>query len=416
MTKVDDDFKVMDALHAFTFNDRKFKVRPAGMAGQRGMVIPVSPDTHAVQLKLRAKLREAQRFVLDDDAVRLTCNLSLEVKRLPGWSVLARLPYDTCWFEYDVKTKLRELARLDRLNGPLIERDPMIPDRLGYLMYREQTEGDCQRWIAHFYALHRKIGVAEIVPGMLAFIFDPEGNPMFPVRGSSVWQTPTLSLRPELGDISARESGKYDADPEVVLTGLPIEGEKGTIIIGDRLENPHWLSGRVAAIVDPWWEANFRTLKMTPHDMGRTVGDEVIENAGHMRWLITMLAAIGGLPRSIRDMHPRPGKHTVGMNQLAYFRSSGLTISIPKGDRVLRAKTLLDKQAKNSLRAWHRVIGHWRVIERGKRTYMCSHSPVLQDHGLALCERCGLLVRRIKAHSRGDPNIGIVDHKYTVTA
>src|SRR3954462_7817669 len=69
----------------------------------------------------RAALRAAQRIVLDDDAVRLACQLASDRGKMDLWSVLARLPYDKLWIEFDLAVKLREWERLGSLAKPFSE-------------------------------------------------------------------------------------------------------------------------------------------------------------------------------------------------------------------------------------------------------------------------------------------------------
>jgi hypothetical protein len=43
--------------------------------------------------------------------------------------------------------------------------------------------------------------------------------------------------------------------------------------------------------------------------------------------------------------------------------------------------------------------------------------PTIVEHGLGMCENCEMLIRWIKVHKRGDPELGMVEHDlYEVTA
>ena len=95
---------LMDAVYGWCFQST--------IAGRR-----LAPEARRIQARYRMLLRGAERFVLDDDAVRLVCELSHERNRLIGWSFLARLPYDTLRIEYDTHVKMNPPLRdeMDRI-------------------------------------------------------------------------------------------------------------------------------------------------------------------------------------------------------------------------------------------------------------------------------------------------------------
>jgi hypothetical protein len=395
-----------------------------------------------IQARYRAALRQAQRFVVDDDAVRLVCHLSHEQKRLEAWSFLARIPYNNFWVEFSLHEKVLELDRMGSLrNGvDLTQVSPVM----GLLFYLD-GDATATRWICHMFT---KLNDGTVTPDVLAFVLDPEGSPLNPLRGSLQWRAPTLSLRPDFPKIPIRvqfrPNGKIDdpvgmavnpedvtyekikvkgrlltpdifelddkVDPEISLLGLwAWNADTGLI------ESPDWLTSRTAVIIEPWFEALTDTSDKARQHRTDIAFAQCDELAGQFRWILTLLAAINGLPKNVKPVHSA-GRQTVGMRVLPYLQHSTITINLPREDRIRRARVLLDRTGRNARRPWHQVIGHWRVIERGKPLpgYFCRHVPAMVEHGLGMCEKCEMLVRWIPAHSRGDPNIGMVDHTYNV--
>ena len=112
----------------------------------------------------------------------------------------------------------------------------------------------------------------------------------------------------------------------------------------------------------------------------------------------------------------------MGANIVPYLEHHNLSITLPRDNRIRYAALMLERSGRNAKRKWHRVIGHWRVIDpgRNKAGMWCKHAPALIDNDdphLAICEKCEMLIRWIPQHTRGDPEIGMVDHPtYTVTA
>lgn len=418
--KKHDERSLMDDVHALTFQEKAF-------SGVR-----LSPATRNVMQTIRTQLRRAEKFTLDDDAVRLICRLSHEEDRLEGWSLLARIPYDVVWFEYDGLVKLREFEAMGTLRHKVDPEESV--NRFGYLFFRDTRVADDKhaRWICHVFGRTADDGV---MPDFVAYVYDPEGDGRAPLRGSNYWQAPTLSLRPGFPrmpfktqhgpDLKQEVVGECDA--ELMLTGL-MEMQSGTEAIqlengkyqvtGEFLKGPEWMVPRVAAIVDPWWDTHLgqrqETQRETFHKIMMT---SIAENRGHLRWLITMLASINGLPRDIRFHAPRIGRHSVGMHQIPYFGSSTIELTIPRENRLIHARKILDREThEHRRRRRHGVMGHWRIVERSKvpRGVFCSHIPALVEGDLAVCEKCGLLVRYIHNYERGDESLGYVRHNYEV--
>ena len=109
-------------------------------------------------------------------------------------------------------------------------------------------------------------------------------------------------------------------------------------------------------------------------------------------------------------------QRTLDVQHIPYFSHHDLELTIPGEDRVLHARKVLDKAANSNHahRRWHMARGHYRVVEPGKRKYICRHDPVMVENGLGMCNKCQLLIRWIPAHDRGDATLGVVDHAYQV--
>lgn len=404
--------------------------------------------TNAVAARYRAALRQAQRFVIDDEAVRLVCQLSHDThKVMEGRSFLARLPYNNLWIEFDLHTKVKEFERMGTLRQKF---DPNeVSPEMGLLFYLDgsdtRTRWVCHQFVRNTRGMHLDKEWVGVDP--LAFVYDPEGSPLQPLRGSVMWKAPTLSLRPGFPKIPFRVQKKPDGevedsahfgdkpnkvltlpgkmltphcpecatpveifeldqgvDPEISVIGLYEVTEHG-------IKGPDWLVNKTAVIVDPWAEA-FATNKERLEALALV---ECNELAGQFRWIMCLLAAINGLPKDIKPV-VSSGRQTVGMHILPYLQHNHLTINLPREDRIRRARVTLERQARNAKRPWHQVIGHWRIIDRGKPLpgYICRHIPAMVDSGLGICEKCEMLIRWIPQHERGDPNIGIVRHTYDV--
>lgn len=412
---------VMDRVHAFLFS-KKLGTRRFG------------PDTLRVMAKHRTQLRRAEKFVLDDDSVRLICHLSHEKARLEAWSFLARLPFEVCWLEFNLHAKVDEFNKMGGLSKPF-NPDEVSPS-VGYLLYRDDAGAQSPRWVVtQFYEV-----AGETLPGLLSYVFDPEGGDYAPVRGSTYWRSPTLSLIPGfpklpiVADIAALEISTtcdaeilatgdmrlawQDADENnelgiVIPAGTPYEtAADGRMIFHaddkDIITGGDWARSRMAIIPEPWWQS-FRKPTVA------TLATEVREEMGHIRYIVTMLAALNSIPRDVKEAQTLTGKRHIGGNILPYFQHRTVTLRVPNDDRIVWARKRIDSEFRNAPRPWHRVKGHWRIIERGKApSHICRHQPTMVESGVGMCEKCQLMIRWINDHTRGDPELGIVEHTYSV--
>lgn len=402
------DIPLIDRVQAMTFGDK--------VAGTQ-----LNDASKRLLHSYRIKLRQAERFVLDDDAVKLVCHLCHEIKRLAAWSFLARIPYPVFWVDFNLHTKVKEFEVMNTLGEGFKFNPDHISPTIGYLFYKDGYSDT--RWIAHEF---KELG-GEPIPGMIAFLFDPEGDVAHPIRGSETWNSPTLRMRPGFPKIPLNivDTSGSDlmiqtlVDPEFGLCGvvetektysLPMDQE-GAVDATDILTAPGWFAARSGAIVDPFWERHYIH---DPEMLNRLIALEASEQSGIMRWLVTFLASLNALPRAVRPINTRVGTHMApgATRPLPYMRHNNLTIDIPRDNRIIWARRHLDQQSTGRRLAWHPVIGHWRVIEYGKaRGRMCVHEPVMVESGMGICQNCEMLVRWIEVpNGRGDPELGIVDH------
>lgn len=413
----------MDRVHGFLFSDKIGKGRTR-----------IPGDAKRVLARHRAQLRRAEKFVIDDETVRLICHLSHEKDQLEGWSFLARLPFEVCWFEFNLHAKVSEFDKMNSLPGRF--NPETVSPVIGYLLYRDDAGSASPRWVlTQFY----EVEGGSVVPGLLSYVFDPEGSDYSPVRGSTYWRAKTLSMIPGFPKLPvlAELSGlkvSTTCDPEILASGdLRLgnwaEKEDGSFIIpkgtefetdkdGNMIFHPEhgmitgggWCYNRLAVIHEPFWPC-YHNGNLNNELAGR----EVREEMGHIRWVVTMLAALNNLPRDVKQAQTLTGRRTVGANILPYFQHRTISLRIPNDDRIVWARKRMQTALRNAPRPWHPVRGHWRIIEMGKApAHICRHQPTMVENGVGMCEKCQLMIRWIADHTRGDPTIGIVDHTYSV--
>jgi hypothetical protein len=174
------------------------------------------------------------------------------------------------WVEYDPSALIREFDDMSS-QAHTVHKPEKAAQRAGLLFYKDEPNAPCPRWLCHKFNDYRNVaanqdGFEPIDLARITYVFDPEGDPMRPVRGSTFWNVPTLSLIPGFPklrqpvDTGSGVIRDMEYDPEFLLCGFQVE--KAGIMPMD------WFVSRGAAIVDPWWVPH-----LTKWQQGKRPGD-----------------------------------------------------------------------------------------------------------------------------------------------
>lgn len=380
---------LMDQLNAATFK--------AKLGGIRRL----NPLSRQIMQSYRIRLRQAERFTLTNSSVTKICELSHDFQ--PNWVFLARLPYKIMWIEFDLHHKVQTFENMGTLQ---LKFDPSeVSPLLGYLLYNE-TE---TRWIAHQFVIVNN----DAVPGLIAYLFDAEDDNIIV---SSTWNQPTLSKIPNFPMIPAElhfNSGNTEIRIDAVTAEECLAGsfqldKNGIIVAADQIGD------HSGAIIEPYWHRHFSTLRWTDERRNQFIATEAHELSGSLRWLVTALAAINGLPNATTQPPTSKNRYPIAANMLEYLRYNTIDLMVPR-NKIANAISVLNRHATNQRRAWHTVRSYWRVAERSKQAEPSTHQhvPAIVENSLGICEICQKLIRWVEVpHGRGDPNIGVVNHSY----
>ena len=146
------DMSLADRVQAMTFSGKLL-----------GRTVP--PSAKIVLARYRAQLRQAERYVVDDEVTQLCCRLCHEEDRLPSWSFLARLPHPTMWLQMNLHAKMAEFEKMNTTTHPFVANE--VSPLIGYLLYHDGNSDT--RWIAHNFIEFE----GSVIPGLLAYVFDP---------------------------------------------------------------------------------------------------------------------------------------------------------------------------------------------------------------------------------------------------
>lgn len=326
--------------------------------------LPKEAERHLIDYRM--KMRQARRFVIDDDMIDLTVAASMRLDKMELWIELARLPFDTCWIELDHHQRMRAVNRhLARSAMSLDE----TSREMGWLMVRDKTRPS--RWFAtEFVRLENDGDLGAIWPNPIMYVLDPEGDPIFAASKGVTPITKELRL------------------PEALpFSLLGIKTDNGQIALNE------WSEFRVSALFEPMMRTLAQSREGGIEKFGEVVTEHFMETQGVLRFLITLLAAVNDVPVLYREVESRGGSRRVNMKAVPYLDHTVVSIKAPKTKPIDWLTKKLDGAAGRRKRR-HEVRGHWRTLVTKDRTIK------------------GRVW--ISAHERGDASLGYVKHQYVV--
>jgi hypothetical protein len=146
---------------------------------------------------------------------------------------------------------------------------------------------------------------------------------------------------------------------------------------------------------------------------GSAAKGELREFAGHMRWLVTVLAMLNEVPIQTRELKRDPGYRPNFRHRRPEIDHHVVTLAIPRTKPIQQIERHLRETGQQ--RRAHDVRSHWRtyLTERpcGREDHVWEYD---QEHGYRLCGNCMTFSRLIHEHVRGNSELGWVKKEYKV--
>lgn len=389
---MNDEANLMDRVHKLTYSGAKIR-------GKRLFFPSLT--------RYRMELRRAHKYVLDAEASRIAARLSQRQEKMRLWSVLARLPFDAVWLEFDLHAMMRELDSLGTLRKPFKPEE--VAPRTGFLLARE---AETRWWATEFTEFNE---ANSVFPEPVTFVFDPDGSPLTPVTGSTSWNQLSLSALAGEERYASRmiiRSGETETEvrttPESIYFGSFWDGSQGAG--GIPLDQPFLspLHFKIGAVPEPTW---LELLADDERELVSVVAADADERAGGLRRLVTILGMINEVPDGREFVSGRPGRMSVGSHSLPYFGHSVVRIRVPKRRNPVKyVERIMNRNARAQRRRAHSVAGFWRMVQKGTgHALECRHVPSTEAvDGVSTCLRCGRRIRWIPSYTRGDATLGWV--------
>ena len=406
--KPEDEASVADKFVASTYDwCRHFNYT----AKQEKQVMPIL-------MAYRHAMRNANKFVLDNEFVEYATNLSNNVTppklltRLP----LATLPYETTWIEFDLHVKVRTMRRFHRLSdmpeGGVAKRMGVLLERVSdtvstVTMVCEQTKIVAPNLTGYVFSTdERTLSGQQVLHGMTPF--------------DAAYRVDRLKRMPLFNDVMK------DPEAESIMRRIAHGtlwgfGDTDGVLktprdVINHIQLPEYLAlhGQLAfsRFYDFIEDAGNTKLKLM-EGISRLITSEVTEFAGMMRWLVIVLAMLNEVPTRASFIQPMHQMRHGLTRRVAAFEFHRLTLRLPKTKPI----PFLERHISNVERHHkaHKVRQHWRTYLPDVPCMPDEHDwNYDEEHGYALCGKCMAFRRRIHEHVRGDPSLGWVNKEYLI--
>lgn len=368
---------------------------------------------HAAKLGLRMALRQARRFVLDDDFVRAAVKqASVKPAKMLNLCNLANLPFDKCWFEYSNDVRITAQAAMGTGEPPDGRMGPA-----GFLAERIEHDNPGMFNVCHSGWIREGHIDQSCAMAPTGFIIDLTGmspylNDPFTTRHDGSMASKDTIDRAAKTDEKLRGMGWGYFNQPLASAGGGIEYRCGAELArrgGITLENRLFRTIAEEAVNHEVYEGDAEkyTRPLVEH-----FKSDVLESRGNLRFYVAVLAMINNVP--VQYVHrPAKGFHRARLRNVPYLGSHTVVIHTDK----VRVQTIVDRSIKEALgrhNKRHPVRGHWALAEYGHGGRACRHEAVERDGAYALCGRCQKLLVWRDEYERGDASLGYVTHDYEV--
>ena len=370
----------------------------------------------------RKKFYRARPFNVDNRALRVACELSLEgPTKMSERLCLGRLPFPEIWIEFDLHEKLRIGAELGISPGV----DDSTPHQIGYLL--QEDPGDPLRWSMITWVS---------VDGMKEPAHIPHRGEMLSSMALNAWLIDTERRAPpnQIGDILAISREDLARDLRINLIGETANSDEALRAFphlgwgyGSSLENktdpnysgidPMRMLGEARQLsnsINVGWEPMSNMIRPISHlgDLRKEFINSCIESRGDVRLVVTLLALINEVPIIETPTQQKGAFTAAGGTIRKYLTNKTITINIPAKKPMKMIRKILAKKAK-SHKARHEVRGHWRTIihkeDHTRKRKMPDGQIVEEFIAKGQLERVW-----VNHHERGDAGVGWVRHDYKV--
>lgn len=394
----------------------------------------------AEMIRYRPVLREANRFLLDDEFVELATELSGKSmpedmkRRMP----IATLPYETTWLEFNLRVKVAKSISMSA--DPSKPVDPRTPERVGILLQRDRNRPTAwaMTLVGPFDTPKDRGKPITAIAHQAVVLFDASDNGhhhSHPTAGYEPFhitttrnQVPgkrTMTWIKDMVDPPSMEGQLLTRGLRGFPWGYADSGEiKGTpvgsIIDKSASYTPEFLLRHTQIAVSPMFMKVYDHYDREKDQDGlfewiKDYTQDLIENTGLLRWVITVLAMLNEVPTRSTQVQPR-GSRLMGHSIKGYLDYHRVSLQLPKTKPLSFVQRSIDHAQALHHRA-HMVREHWRTYVTERACKPADHDWEY-DHpnGYRLCCKCESYGRLIHEHKRGDESLGWVKKEYVLEA
>jgi len=361
-------------------------------------------------LSLRTRVIESRRFYANEDVSRSAARLGLDNPDiLMGMLRNARLPFEKVWIEWHNRAHIEE-------TGDDVADD--APEKIGAFIQRIDEDKPIYRM--NICGMDGKgYGVAESPLSYIWNAYEPiEDILAIPDTKficdlmKPVWDeiTPSSEVMPErMIRISCLGSAYSRALRGLTSNTVDLSGEENEPDYGvadHYIEQTNQFSNHFTIVLNPALRKWLRNA--TNHlELRKYIARDLIESAGTVRYVVSLLAMINQGDYISREPSVRPShKRMMGNRLVPYLDHWTVTMKVPRKIAEQKIRHAYAERASTEMPR-QEIIGHWKQ-RHNTGDPNCEHVFVPKTHNHEHCALCGRFRWHVKEYMRGNAEIGFV--------
>lgn len=366
----------------------------------RLLAYPTPDGARRLATQLRATIRDARRFYVDEEVTLAATTLGVQHPDiLLAMLKRARLPFGTCWVEWDNR------AQVSAAGGVLAED---APARVGVLA--ERLDPDLAVFRLTIIGLGDDDGRQKVAVSPCSVLYDLD-QPMDDAAAAADRRL-----------IAAASRLPEDYLRRTLVGGAYMEGPDPSRRDADEMAHRRGLCDALARhachVLSPLMEPVMRPAasgdaRYRHGEVERVLRNAVVEESGTWRMVVSLFALINARDCTDSEAPGRAGRsRSVGAKVVPYLEHRLVSLKLP---RKLVVERLVRQYAEAIPRRRHEVAGHWKQ-SRIKGTPNCEHAYVDETPKRQVCAVPGCGHKRwfVNEFARGDARLGWVTKDYHV--
>jgi hypothetical protein len=352
---------------------------------------------HHAAREVTALMRQAQKYVIEDDATAAALSLAMEHPDvLVGMLSKARTKFRVVFIEWNNQVRMESTGQAF---------DPTAPTRVGAMIERLHETKPHYRMTFYDSLCGTKTERGWLMPALMSIEYNLH-EPIPPSEATNLIED-KAEIAHNVMQVSALGSSYQRAHI--------VDDEEGNTFMGKMLFE---LTSHLTHIFNPIMPMTKSILMDDGGPQNKLMirnglRVEVIENAGSWRLAVAFLALMNdNTYLTAKDAVLPAKRRTVGSKVVPYLRHQTLSLALPR--KIVERKARKDFVQEAARLRPRRLQGGYFAQHRKRGDPKCEHVYVRETDTRERCMLCQHAIWWVSDHMRGSLDVGILTHDHVV--